>query len=118
MIHFSQLEKITGGRILSISKEQSITNLITDSRKPRLDEGSVFFAIKGIRHDGHEYIEKLYAEGVRQFVIEKPIRLDRLPDSNVLLVTSCIDALQSIVSFHRDQFKIPVVGITGSNGKT
>lgn len=116
MIQFSQLEKITKGKLLSLHQDVIIEQLIIDSRKASLAAGSVFFAIAGTRNDGHAFIETLYQQGIRNFVVEKEIRVH--PDANVLLVVSAITALQNIVTEHRNTFNIPVIGITGSNGKT
>lgn len=117
-MHFSELEKITGGKILQIARELPVQNLVIDSRKAVVSEGSVFFAIGGPRNDGHTFIPELYKLGVRQFVVEKFIEIRNVPEANVLLVTSSVSALQATAQAHREQFKIPVVGITGSNGKT
>lgn len=119
MIIFSQLEEITGGKILQLFHDFEVTSLHTDSRKAVGSEGGLFFAIRGIHHDGHSFIINLYEQGVRQFVIEQPFQaLDKLPEANVLLVTSAVDAMQGISRYHRAQVNVPVIGITGSNGKT
>lgn len=83
-----------------------------------MGEGSVFFAIAGERHDGHSYIRPLYEAGIRQFVVESAFEWKNFPTANAVQVTSTVDALQKITSYHRQQFSIPVIGITGSNGKT
>lgn len=119
MIHFSQLEKITGGKNLLQSVERTIDTLCIDSRKATDSEGTLFFAIRGERNDGHDYLSALYELGVRQFVIEQPIeQIKPFAGANILLVASAVQALQSIAAFHRNQFSYPVIGITGSNGKT
>lgn len=119
MIHFSQLEKITGGTILQIVNDDLILSLCIDSRKATKSAGTLFFAIKGERHDGHQYIGALYEYGVRQFVVEQSVlNLKSFPDANIIQVQSCVAALQRLAGFHRRQFTIPIVGITGSNGKT
>lgn len=118
MVHFSQLPEIIHGKIISIAQDAPVVNLAIDSRKTILNEGTLFFAIKGDRHDGHQYLVDLYEKGVRQFVIEKEIMGMELENSNIILVESSMDALQKIAAFHRHQYDIPVVGITGSNGKT
>ena len=113
---FSQLASITGGKNLRFFRNLPVTNLITDSRKATISEESIFFAISGKHHDGHQFITKLYADGIRQFIVERPVSASE--DCNVLLVPSAITALQQIAAFHRSQIKVPVIGITGSNGKT
>lgn len=98
-----------------------IVHLLTDSRKLSQPAGSVFFAIQGKYNDGHRYLPQLYTQGVRAFVLEQgePEELKRLyPEANILLVKNSLEALQRLAAWHRAQFAIPVIGITGSNGKT
>jgi Alr-MurF fusion protein len=115
---FTTLTSITRGQQVAFAKERPVSVLLNDSRKPVIHEGSVFFAIKGDRHDGHEHIAALYAAGVRQFIVEKNYSWTNFPEANALQVSSSVEALQQIVAHHRQQFSIPVIGITGSNGKT
>lgn len=117
-MQFSQLESITSGKIIQLSQDRKISYLITDSRKPMVAEESVFFALAGERHDGHRYIQNLYDLGIRQFIVEKPIEASSFPLANICQVPSTLSALQNMVAHHRSTFSIPVVGITGSNGKT
>ena len=118
MITFQQLHLITQGNIIQLARDRNINQLVIDSRKAIATEDALFFAIKGDRHNGHLFIASLYAIGMRQFVIEKEFDVELFPDGNFLKVDSTIDALQKISAFHRSQFHIPVIGITGSNGKT
>jgi len=109
--------------------ETAITELATDSRKVQQPASALFFAISGERHDGHRFIPELYAMGVRAFVCEFPLpasggegsgerSAERFPEAIFLQVPSPLTALQQVAAAHRAQFDIPVVGITGSNGKT
>lgn len=95
---------------------------LTDSRQVITDpQHSVFFAIRGDRHDGHQYIAELYTRGVRQFVVERSAGQadwETLPDATFTVVDNVRQALQQEAARYRQQFQIPVVGITGSNGKT
>ncbi len=118
MLTFSSLSSITGGSVLQFFADRPIQTVLLDSRKKIIDNDSIFFAIKGLRNDGHQYILDLYEQGVRQFVVEKKIEPSDLPEANILHVNSSIEALQLLASHHRKQFTIPVIGITGSNGKT
>ena len=105
----------------SISAPQArIEHLLTDSRSLVFPETSLFFAITTKRGDGHKYIPALYAKGVRNFIIEKvPTGFSQLyPDANFIKVADSMAALQQLASYHREQFDIPVIGITGSRGKT
>jgi len=119
MIHFSQLAKIAGGKNLQFHHDHPIESISVDSRKATPGPSMLFFAIKGERHDGHEYLSDLYGQGLRQFVVEqRPSSLADFPEANFLLVQSTVAALQQIAAFHRSSFSYPVIGITGSNGKT
>jgi Alr-MurF fusion protein len=117
MIRFSQLEDITQGQTLGFYKDLPVSALVIDSRKAVNINDALFFAIKGDRHDGHQYIMDLYEQGIRQFILEENPKFP-LPQSNILKVTSSVSALQAIAAQHRKSFTIPVIGITGSNGKT
>lgn len=117
-MNFSELEKISNGKAQQIGKDRKITYLLTDSRKKLASEDALFFAIKGERNDGHHFIPALYEAGIRQFVVEKTIDSSIYPEANFLFASSAVSVLQSIAAFHRKQFSIPVIGITGSNGKT
>lgn len=118
MFQFSQLPAICKGFILQIAKDRNVEDLVIDSRKAMLSEHALFFAISGERHDGHNYLSELYSKGIRQFVVERTISPENFPEANFLLVPSSVHALQCLVSAHRTKFSIPVIGITGSNGKT
>ena len=100
--------------------ETTIGWLLTDSRSLCFPEQTLFFALRSKRNDGHKYIDELYRRGVRSFVVEhEPADYQTVyPDANFLKVPSPLAALQRLAERHRDEFDIPVVGITGSNGKT
>ena len=93
--------------------------ILTDSRSLCFPEETLFFARKTKRNDGHKYIADLYERGVRNFVVGTlTTEPESYPDANFLVVGSPLKALQRLASRHREQFQVPVVGITGSNGKT
>lgn len=100
--------------------EAQISFILTDSRSLCFPEETLFFALRSERNDGHHYIDELYHRGVRNFVVEQ------LPDAfssiykqaNFLQVDNSLLALQQLTTWHRSAFTIPIVGITGSNGKT
>ncbi len=100
--------------------EATIGWLLTDSRSLCFPEQTLFFALRTQRSDGHKYIDELYRRGVRNFVVEQvPDNQDTAyAQANFLRVPSPLAALQRLAERHRDEFNIPVVGITGSNGKT
>ncbi len=94
-----------------------ISFLLTDSRSLRFPEETLFFALRTERNDGHRYISELYQRGVHNFVVDNLPKGD-FPGANFLKVPNTLEALQRLAERHRDEFQIPVVGITGSNGKT
>ncbi len=117
-MRFSDLPDLLRGTPLQMAHpKRDIRHLLTDSRRGGRGAETLFFAINGLHHDGHRFIPELYARGVRQFVVEKPID-EHLPEANILQVDHGINALQDLVAAHRQQFNVPVVGLTGSNGKT
>lgn len=97
--------------------EDVVLHLLTDSRRLVETCGTVFFAIVTKRNSGVKYVEELYNKGVRSFVVPKDCTLE-YPDANIWRVDDVIRALQLIAASHRAQYNIPVLGITGSNGKT
>ena len=120
------IEKITtliGARRIGTA-DARIGWLLTDSRSLCFPEETLFFALKTQRNDGHRYIADLYRRGVRNFVVEPVLNAARMggevdyTDANFLVVPSPLAALQRLAERHRDEFNCPVVGITGSNGKT
>lgn len=102
-----------------IHADNTLSVLLTDSRSLTFPEESIFFALVTERNDGHKYIKELYDKGVRDFVIDHyPNESDKMPEANFLHVTDTLAAMQMLAAHHRRQFDIPVIGITGSNGKT
>ena len=91
--------------------------LLTDSRSLCFPEETLFFALTSRRGDGHRYIADLYRRGVRNFVVSA-LPEEQYADANYLKVPSPLEALQRLAERHRDEFNVPIVGITGSNGKT
>lgn len=117
-MRFSQIPEIhESAEILQLHKDQEIQHLITDSRKILVHEGAVFFAIKGERHDAHSYLNDVISAGITSVVVEKEV--DAFPPHvNVIKVDDCISLLQSLGQSRRSMFSYPVIGVTGSNGKT
>jgi len=99
--------------------EKKISILLTDSRRLSFPEQSLFFALKTTTDNGHKYIRELYNLRVRNFVVsEKVPGTEAMPEANFLVVKDTLQALQKLAAYHRKRFHIPVIGITGSNGKT
>ncbi|MGB4974836.1 MAG: bifunctional UDP-N-acetylmuramoyl-tripeptide:D-alanyl-D-alanine ligase/alanine racemase [Cyclobacteriaceae bacterium] len=118
MFSFSQLPDLLKGQMLQLVEDGAIEYLIIDSRKLFASPRSIFFAIKGIRNDGHAHIGIAYEQGIRLFIVEQDIETEKFPQGNFFKVASSVKALQSLATAHRNQFDYPVIGITGSNGKT
>lgn len=104
----------------TLHQDERIEYFLTDSRSLMHPEQTLFFAIRTITGDGHRYIQQLYEHGVRNFVVRDDYEglVQRFPDANFIEVRDVIRALQRIAASWRREFAIPVIGITGSNGKT
>jgi alanine racemase len=126
---------IINGSFAQVHTDDMIRHLLLDSRRLIFPADSLFFSLKGPRRDGRQFMEDLYKRGVRNFVLQDegvsvdsgdPTLLEarssklaaNFPDANIILVPDTLAALQQLAAWHRRQFSIPVVGITGSNGKT
>ncbi|MDQ3534971.1 MAG: Mur ligase family protein, partial [Bacteroidota bacterium] len=120
MLYFFDVPSIVEGQVIQLKTNNVVTDLLTDSRKIIINPGSVFFASKGKRNDGHSFIKELYCSGIRHFIIEdkKDGLSGEIPLANIILVNNSLMALQKIAAFHRRKFNIPVIAISGSNGKT
>jgi len=116
----NNISSIIGGKFFANGDvNQSVKNLLIDSRKLSNAETSLFFAIKGERHDGHTYVKELFEKGVLNFVVSVlPDNHDKYDSANFILVENTLLALQVLCAHHRNHFHIPIIGITGSNGKT
>ena len=101
-----------------VSIDETITDLCIDSRKLNNPSSSLFFALSSQRRDGHDFIADAYQAGVRAFVVCKPIDGSLYPEAAFICVPDVLIALQELATHHRTRFSIPVIGITGSNGKT
>lgn len=114
----TEIIKVLGIKSIK-TNDAVIANLLTDSRRLSNPTQTLFFALKTKTNDGHNYVQELYADGVRNFVVStKKSAWNKLSDANFLVVKDTLDALQKLVAYHRRKFDIPIIGITGSNGKT
>ncbi len=115
----SKIVEITQAKWLHQGKDISIKHLLTDSRKVTDAKHTMFFALPG-KVDAHVYVADLYQKGCRNFVVSEAEHYNYgiYINANFLLVPHTLTALQTIASKHRQAFNIPVIGITGSNGKT
>ena len=99
--------------------------LLNDSRQLSSPQRSIFFAIKGLHHDGHQFLDDLYRKGIREFVVESDAltpalmrELGRMKEVKIWQVKDSILAMQEVAKRHREQFNFPIIAVTGSNGKT
>ncbi|MBP5326894.1 MAG: bifunctional UDP-N-acetylmuramoyl-tripeptide:D-alanyl-D-alanine ligase/alanine racemase [Bacteroidales bacterium] len=121
-VEISSLLKSAESRVAN--PETDISRLLTDSRQLVDPAATLFFAIPTKRNNGARYVRDLYKKGVRNFVIDADLDIDLkssflgLSDANIWFVNNVVGALQHLSASHRSQFNIPVVGVTGSNGKT
>lgn len=116
-----KIASIIEGEILNINNDISVNNLLFDSRLLISPESTLFFALKGQRNDGHKYIKELYNKGVRSFVVDNSTSLNEIntyDKATFIVVEDTLKALQKIAAYHRNNYNIPTIGITGSNGKT
>ena len=112
--------------IISILNAERVGNaparidwILTDSRSLCFPEETLFFALKTKRNDGHKYIPELFDRGVRNFVVnDLPQDLSKYNGCNFLKVSNPLKSLQRLAAHHRELFDVPVIGVTGSNGKT
>jgi Alr-MurF fusion protein len=117
----SQIASIINANVVQQPHDAAIEHLLLDSRKLLFPATSLFFALGGPRRSGSSFIEELYNKGVRNFVVDNSINTGitkKYNDANFLQVPNALLALQQLSAQHRKQFSIPVIGITGSNGKT
>lgn len=115
---FSSLPEIATGKMASLVADEELLTVVTDSRKSSGGPGTCFFAIRGVRHDAHRYLADVYRQGVRLFVVEQLPDLSQFPQASFFLTADSLMCLQQLARAHRSIFSLPVVGITGSNGKT
>jgi len=114
----ANVAKILKGDLNSGTASFPITHLLFDSRKPVPVHGALFFALEGDQQNGHAYLKSMHEKGVRAFVVSQNISSKELPDAHIIKVPNTLKALQDLAAYHRQQFKLPVIAITGSNGKT
>ncbi len=107
------------GKLLSGNPDEILTGLSTDTRK--IKKGELFLAIKGGKYDGHSFILDAVAKGAGAVLVQEGGITNanfKLPDISFISVSDSIKAFGDIGNFHRSRFSIPVIGVTGSNGKT
>ncbi|HMG83460.1 MAG TPA: bifunctional UDP-N-acetylmuramoyl-tripeptide:D-alanyl-D-alanine ligase/alanine racemase [Ferruginibacter sp.] len=121
MYTISTIADILKAKSLQQADDSVVEHLLLDSRKLLFPATSVFFALGGPRRNGGSFIQELYDKGVRNFVVDESFAdadINKYPGATFLQVRDTLAALHALTAFHRKQFTIPVIGITGSNGKT
>ena len=121
MYSITAIKKIVDGTFLLHKNDaDAVEHLLTDSRKLLFPSTTLFFAITGPRRQGKDFVEELYKKGVRNFIVDKAFSLstNEYAEANIITVKNVLTALQLLAAHHRKRFKIPIIGITGSNGKT
>ena len=113
----SKIAEILNADAKFVDEQNVIEYLVIDSRSVLVPENSLFFALSSHR-DGHEFIQDAYDKEIRNFVITDGKYINQYPNCNFLLVTDVLKALQKLALYHRNQFTLKTIGITGSNGKT
>lgn len=96
----------------------SISTLAIDSRTIALSESTLFVALTGDQHDGHDYIHDLYHRGIRAFMVSQPEDITAFPGAGFCQVEDSLSGLQNLAMEWRSNYKGKVAAITGSNGKT
>ncbi len=113
-----QIAAMLNGHPVIADAHAVIDYLLTDSRRIAFPQTSLFIALQTARNNGHAFVQEVYKSGVRNFIVKKGFAFESMPGANFLQVDDTLAALQTIAAWHRRQFSYPVIGITGSNGKT
>ncbi len=98
---------------------QTVNHILYDSRAQQNYTDSMFVALLGERHNGHHFIKEAYGKGIRTFLVSDPNFIDsKMKDTAFILVENTLTALHQVAQTHREKYQLPVIAITGSNGKT
>ena len=113
----SKVAEILNADAKLVNEQTVIQYLVIDSRSVLVPENSLFFALSSHRN-GHEFINDAYLKDIRNFLITEEKYISEYPDCNFILVEDALASLQKLATVHRNQYNLPTIGITGSNGKT
>ncbi len=108
---------ILDAKWFGINPEATIDNISIDSRSLQNNSHTLFFALVGPNNDAHNYIQDLMGIGVQNFVVTQ-IPKECENQANFLVVENTLVALQQFAAYYRSLFEFPIIGLTGSNGKT
>lgn len=118
MYTIQQIAAAINSDVIINTPENAIQYLSTDSRRIAFPSAVLFFAIETRQRNGHQFIEEAYKRGVRNFVVHTHFNTAAFTEANFIVTDNTLKALQQTAAFHRQHFAYPVIGITGSNGKT
>ncbi len=113
-----EIATITNASLPNGGSDLFVKSIITDSRTSPIHPHALFIALVGERNNGHDYLQQAYANGCRFFMVSQEIDHTLFPEASIILTHDTLIALQTLAAFHRRQMYMPVIGITGSNGKT
>ena len=116
-----KIAQITNGKLIQQKTNLSIENILLDSRRLIFPATTIYFSLAGPTRNGNLFITELYEKGVRNFVVDQSVDFSLFnicTEANFLQVDNPKAALQMLTAYHRNSFAYPVIGITGSNGKT
>jgi UDP-N-acetylmuramoyl-tripeptide--D-alanyl-D-alanine ligase len=109
-----QVYRAIGGKLLQGDEGVTVSRVSTDTRQ--IQPGDLFFALRGERYDAHDFVDRAVAGGAAALVVSRKVPVDaRVP---VIMVGDTLAGLQALAAYNRRQFAVPVVGVTGSSGKT
>jgi len=111
-----QINDIVNGKLLG-DPSALIESIVTDTRNYISTDHPIFIALQGKKSNGHQYLEDAYDKGIVNFIVSETPS-NQFKKANYLIVDNTLETLQKWAAFHRSKFNIPVIGITGSNGKT
>ncbi len=115
----AEIAEIIGGSLTQQGPPGTFKYLLLDSRKLTFPDYTIFFALHNDPSRNKNFIQDLYKKGVTNFIIDEAVQFDEQLSANIIVVSDTLKALQTLAIYHRNQFKpLPVIGITGSNGKT
>ena len=113
-----QLASILNTEIIGHHEDKTVYQFVLDSRKNSNPINSLFICLKGNRHNAHDYLSDLYKQGFRSFIIDQDIDVKKYPEASFIKTQDSLQSFQRIAAYHRSSFDFPIIGITGSFGKT
>lgn len=113
-----EIAKICEAKLINKNANSTVEQIYFDTRLIHAPKNGLFIAFKSSKRDGHDFIKNALEKGINSFLITNSKVAESYKNTNFLLVKDCKLALQKLAIHHRTQYSIPIIGITGSNGKT